>query len=351
MILFTGLTNDKAYRTALAKGVGCKAKDLKSVMGANELKQFLQTAKPENFDPASPDFCVNLHLHTTASDGKFTPETLFNEIIKQDNKFVVSITDHDTTDGVKKALEYIAKETKKNLDKFKNVRFAPGIEFFGKYENSKLMKRPFELELLGYGINPYSKEFKAFEQGNRSKDRKVIDSVIRKAREDYGVDTFDFKEYKKSKILLNVPSGVHVEYLLKQYLQGKGLSETNRKDLFKDYFPSGIPTLGKILKASKGAIVGISHPMRMKNFYAHIKDKNLSEEEALLKFFKDFKEQGGQAAEGRYYLPPERKNQVRILPGKHIDAKKTLIADLCDQAGLLKTGGIDNHGTSLYKFL
>jgi predicted metal-dependent phosphoesterase TrpH len=61
---------------------------------------------------------VDLHLHTTASDGELAPWQVVELAIK--NKIsAIAITDHDTTDGIKGAMEYA---------KGRNIEVIPGIE-------------------------------------------------------------------------------------------------------------------------------------------------------------------------------------------------------------------------------
>ncbi len=47
---------------------------------------------------------VDLHLHTTASDGQFSPSELVAMALERD-LLVIAITDHDTTTGIAEALE------------------------------------------------------------------------------------------------------------------------------------------------------------------------------------------------------------------------------------------------------
>ena len=47
---------------------------------------------------------VDLHLHTTASDGQYAPAALIS-LARQHGLEVIAITDHDTTDGVNEAQE------------------------------------------------------------------------------------------------------------------------------------------------------------------------------------------------------------------------------------------------------
>jgi len=62
---------------------------------------------------------VDLHLHTTSSDGRLTPTELIHLVAKGGLE-VISITDHDSTEGLAEALE-AAKE-------YPQLKLIPGIE-------------------------------------------------------------------------------------------------------------------------------------------------------------------------------------------------------------------------------
>ena len=79
---------------------------------------------------------IDLHLHTTASDGLFTPKETIHWAYKRNLK-AVAITDHDTIDGIEEAL----KEGKKY-----NIEVVPGIEINTNYNN-------LEIHILGYYID------------------------------------------------------------------------------------------------------------------------------------------------------------------------------------------------------
>lgn len=79
---------------------------------------------------------ADLHMHTTASDGGYTP----TELIKKCHDVgltYVSITDHDTVQGVKEAIE----EGKKL-----GIHVIPGIEL-------STYARRTSIHILGYGLN------------------------------------------------------------------------------------------------------------------------------------------------------------------------------------------------------
>ena len=61
---------------------------------------------------------VDLHTHTTASDGEFTPKKLVEEAVKC-GLDAIGITDHDTVDGIDSAIECAQN---------KNIKIVPGVE-------------------------------------------------------------------------------------------------------------------------------------------------------------------------------------------------------------------------------
>ena len=79
---------------------------------------------------------LDLHIHTTASDGTATPEEVVR-MAKKKGFSLISITDHDTMDGVKEALE---------AGKKYNVEVIPGVEISAGVD--------LEVHMLGYGMSP-----------------------------------------------------------------------------------------------------------------------------------------------------------------------------------------------------
>lgn len=79
---------------------------------------------------------VDLHLHSTASDGQYSPAELV-KLAKGCGVQVMALTDHDTTDGI---------ETAKQAGMAQGVRIISGIEL-GAAEHPNL-------HILGYDIDP-----------------------------------------------------------------------------------------------------------------------------------------------------------------------------------------------------
>jgi transcription antitermination factor NusB len=94
----------------------------------------------------------DLHIHTDYSDGTMAPEEVVDEAIKL-GVSTISITDHDTLDGIKIAHRY---------GKEKNLHIIPGIEL-----SSYLS--PSEIHILGYFIDI---------------NNRTLQKMIKQARED-----------------------------------------------------------------------------------------------------------------------------------------------------------------------
>ncbi len=73
---------------------------------------------------------VDLHTHTSKSDGSYTPTRLVDYAIEK-GLLAVAITDHDSIEGLDEALSHAASLKAQGLP---SVEVVPGIEFSTKYE-------------------------------------------------------------------------------------------------------------------------------------------------------------------------------------------------------------------------
>ena len=99
---------------------------------------------------------VDLHAHTTASDGSYTPAALVALALEKNLK-AVGVTDHDTIAGWPEAFE---------AAQISGIEIIPGVELSTSYEGGRF-------HLLGYFINPESKLVETLveiqrERGNRN---------------------------------------------------------------------------------------------------------------------------------------------------------------------------------------
>ncbi|MCL2063340.1 MAG: PHP domain-containing protein [Candidatus Cloacimonetes bacterium] len=73
---------------------------------------------------------IDLHLHTTFSDGKLSPEEMIRNAYENHYSFI-SITDHDTFAGYLEAKEFMK-------DKYHTLELIPGVEISTIFENTEV---------------------------------------------------------------------------------------------------------------------------------------------------------------------------------------------------------------------
>jgi len=88
---------------------------------------------------------IDLHLHSTASDGILTPTELVCTALDK-NLEVIALTDHDTTGGIEEAVE-AARGTPLNV--------IPGVEISTDVPGAN------ELHILGYHVDPHHPELES----------------------------------------------------------------------------------------------------------------------------------------------------------------------------------------------
>ena len=113
---------------------------------------------------------IDLHTHTTYSDGELNP----NELIKlaiNNNVGTIAITDHNTTNGLK------------NLDKNKyrnKIRIINGIELSAEYDFGRM-------HILGYGIDPFNEELNKKMKLQENYSLNKVLTIIEQIKRDYKI--------------------------------------------------------------------------------------------------------------------------------------------------------------------
>ncbi|MCD4656194.1 MAG: PHP domain-containing protein, partial [Planctomycetes bacterium] len=86
----------------------------------------------------------DLHIHSTCSDGRFTPKQVFEEA-NQRNIKLLSITDHDTIECQQEAIEFA---------KHFGIKYITGVELTSYYAIPEYNDgKHVQLHLLAYGFN------------------------------------------------------------------------------------------------------------------------------------------------------------------------------------------------------
>ncbi|HLK56978.1 MAG TPA: PHP domain-containing protein [Chthonomonadaceae bacterium] len=254
------------------------------------------------------DRSIDLHAHTTASDGDHTPTQLV-EKAAQIGLTALAITDHDTTAGIPEALE---------AGRRIGLEIVPGIELSVEYANG-------QCHILGLLIDPENRtlpeRLREIQHNRATRNARIVERM----RTEYGLDvTLDeIKEVAGGKIVAR-PHFAKV-------LLAKGYVST-MQEAFDEYLAEGakayVPkdTLSSAeaiaLIHRAGGVAVLAHPNNLK--------RDVEETEAEIRRMQS---EGLDGIEARY--------------SKHAPEDNTHYLALAERLGLLTSGGSDFHGPSV----
>jgi predicted metal-dependent phosphoesterase TrpH len=244
---------------------------------------------------------VDLHLHTTVSDGRLTPSELVALVASKGLK-VVSVSDHDTTDGLAEAYQ--------SAKQYPDLRIIPGIELSTDIPGD-------EIHMLGYFIQYDDESFQSilqhFREGRLERGRLMVERLAQ--------------------------HGIHIEWERVQEIAGEGsvgrphlaLAMVEKgyfkepKDAFAEYLGrNGLayverekmtPEEGVQMLARVGGVAVLAHPAQLVDL-----DSKVAQLKAV----------GLMGMEVHYAMyPPETIQRL---------------ADVARRHGLIPCGGSDYHG-------
>lgn len=249
---------------------------------------------------------VDLHIHTTASDGSFTPAEVV-ELAARAGYAAIAVTDHDNTGGLPEAAAAGARL---------GVEIVPGIELSTEYAGG-------EVHILGYFIDPEADSLSDLLETallHREERNTRICAVLRAA----GVDV------TMEELRAKFPGAVLGRPHIGQVMAEKGYV-TDVKQAFREYLGRGarcyVPkvnmpmerAIDRILRA--GGLPVLAHP-----YQYELGDAGLR---TLIETAMDYGIIGLECVYSKY------------------DAAQTgALLALAAEYGLLPTGGSDFHGAS-----
>lgn len=249
---------------------------------------------------------IDLHVHSTHSDGTCTTKELVDLAIYKNLK-AIALTDHDTTEGLEEIMAYA---------KDKNIEIVPGIELSTEYFGK-------DIHILGLYINPYNPKFRehlvAFQESRVNRNRKMCEKLAEQGIE---ITYEELMERFKGAV---VTRAHYARFLLdKGYVKSmKEAFERYVGDHCKAFVPREkiAPAQAVSLILEAGGIPVLAHPILYR-----LSDANLD------KLVAELKEAGLMGIEAVYstYAPSEER-YVKRLAAKY---------------DLLITGGSDFHGTN-----
>jgi 3',5'-nucleoside bisphosphate phosphatase len=255
---------------------------------------------------------IDLHIHTSASDGSHTP----NEIVKIAQQLqlgALSITDHDTINGVKEILATGCPNT---------IKFMPGIEISAAAPKSFNLDG--SLHLLGYGIDPDDSELnKLLVSLRKSRDNRVPRIIDKLDQLGIPISITEIKKQARkgilgrphiAKALVSNGYANSIDDAFNRFL-GKG------KPAYADKFRITCQTAIETIKTAGGLTV-LAHPFLI--------DHNFEKIENLVDHIIPFGLAG-----------------IECIYPEHPHAAISFYKSLAKRKGLLITGGTDFHGSDV----
>lgn len=251
---------------------------------------------------------IDLHVHSTESDGTFTPaEIAF--YAKARGLDAIALTDHDTIKGVKRCIE-----AGKKVD----LTVIPGVEFAVQHNN-------IEIHVLGYNFDIDHPELNAtlrkFLTNRTHRNEKMIAQL-----QGIGLDI----TMADVEATCQDPEGVITRAHFANALLNKGYVSTV-SDAFHKYLSSGRPGYVSRAKVSPSECIRLIHAAGGVAVLAHPMLYGLSFEDTV-QLIKELKAIGLDGVEVIY--PEHSKENI-------ID-----LFNVCLQNNLVPTGGSDFHGVN-----
>lgn len=249
---------------------------------------------------------IDLHTHSTASDGTFSPSELIH-LAKREGLKALALTDHDTTKGLPEAYEAAREE---------GIPFLCGVEISVKFNGTG------HFHLLGYFLSPelppLEETLKALQEARKRRNELMIEKLRALGVE---ITLTELEEIAKGEI-----GRPHFARLLVE----KGYVRTP-DEAFEKYLRKGAPAyVPKALLEPKEAIERIlqakgipvlAHPITLK----------LTPTE-LSNYLRELKELGLRGVEAYY--------------SEHNRDFTNFLLNETQRLGLLLTGGSDFHGAN-----
>ena len=195
---------------------------------------------------------IDLHLHTTASDGRLTPTELV-ELAAASGVRILAVTDHDTTDGIDESAAEAAR---------RGLVTVPGIEITS-VENGR------DVHMLGYFFDPFEESLVQFLIRQRAtRITRIADMAVRLGQLGLPVDVQPLldgarrhtnKSIGRPALARAMVAAGHVATTNEAF--DKWLGE-GRPAFVERIGPSPEEVIGTVHRA--GGIVSLAHPGRTK---------------------------------------------------------------------------------------
>lgn len=190
---------------------------------------------------------IDLHVHSTFSDGTFTPTELA-ACAAGKGLAAFALTDHDTMEGIPEAMA---------AAKSYGVAFIPGIEFSAVYHGK-------DIHILGLGLNPeqeaFSQLLRGFQKSREVRNEEMADRLRR--MEGFDITLPKLQEAYKSSVLTRAHFG---RWLFEQHYVSS-ISEAFARYIGEDcpcFVPKKLSAPGQAIRGilDAGGIPVLAHPL------------------------------------------------------------------------------------------
>ncbi len=248
---------------------------------------------------------VDLHLHSTFSDGSDSPEGVVEQAARL-GLSGIALTDHDTLEGIPRAAAAAAAA---------DIRFIPGIELSVEWRNQSMHMLVYFLEPEP---GPLQNRLDELRRGRAGRNERIV-GLLRECGLDVTLD----------EVLVEAGEGVVGRPHFAGVMMRKGYVDSVA-EAFDRYLATGRPAYSPRRKLTAAEAISLARASQAVPVIAHPHTLGLRAEEYGTDFA-ELVELGLGGIESYYgeYTPDLRSN----------------IAGLCDQLGIVATGGSDYHGS------
>lgn len=253
---------------------------------------------------------IDLHIHSTASDGSLCPSEILNRA-RELNLKAIAITDHDTVEGSRAALRSGIPDTLQFLTGVEISAGPPrGFSVFGSFH------------ILGYDIqldHPVLNEtLKKQQEARRNRNPQILERL-------YGLG---FK-IGMDELLAEFPDGQLGRPHIAQLMVRKGFVQSIN-EAFDEYIGKAKPAYVEKFRLNASTAIDMIHQAGGRSILAHPSILKIQNRETFEAMMVSLKEMGLSGLETYY---PE-----------HTREDTAFFCDLAKRHGLLMTGGTDFHG-------
>jgi len=264
---------------------------------------------------------MDFHLHTTASDGKFTPEQIVDMALK--SRFeAIAITDHETSQGVLAAIDHL-----KRISREKDLQIIPGIEI----SCDEKERGFYEIHILGLNVEPNHACLKNFTQSVEEARVDEKKEMVKKLNSlGYNISYEEVESLAEGMI-----GRPHIAQIL---IKNHASEFTSISEVFDKLIGRGKPAYVERTKPTVAEAIQLIHEAGGKAYLAH---PFVFEKKDVDDLVKIFIECGGEGIETHYPYHPRYEKNVTEEKSRQYNESAIKIAK---EHNLLQTAGTDCHG-------